>query len=134
MMPAKNAIQTHDTRAQESFRIFPDGRGHWCARKSDGMVAGVFFNRDAALRFADNESTATPALQRNAPLDGDIAMTQAPAPKSFKVRRAAILAQLAFVGFLLIGRVAAGVVDASVMPTLDTAIISDSSQAGSMNP
>jgi hypothetical protein len=53
---------------------------------------------------------------------------------SFKVRRAAILAQLAFVGFLLIGRLAAGVVDASVMPTLDTAIVSGSSQAGSVNP
>lgn len=38
------------------FRIYPDGHGHWCSRKSDGMVAGTFFTREAALRFAKNES------------------------------------------------------------------------------
>lgn len=134
MMSAKNALQPRDARAQESFRIFPDDRGHWCARKSDGMVVGIFFNRDAAIRFAHNESTAAPALKRNAVLDGDVAMMQAPTPMSFNVRRAAILAQLAFVGFLLIGRVAAGVVDASVMPTFDTTIVSGSPQASSVNP
>ena len=132
MTLTKNAIQLRDTRAQESFRIFPDGRGHWCARKDDGMVAGIFFNRDAALRFAHNESTA--GLKCNAVLGGDIAMTQAPTPMSFKMRRAAILAQLAFVGFLLIGRVAAGVVDASVTPSFDSATTSDSVAAGLVNP
>jgi hypothetical protein len=134
MMSAKIAIQPRDTRAQESFQIFPDGRGHWCARKSDGMVEGIFFNRDAALRFAHNESAAAPAVKRNAVLHGDIAMTQAQLPMSFKMRRAAILAQLAFVGFLLIGRVAAGVVDASVMPSFDSASVPESVQAGSANP
>jgi hypothetical protein len=131
MMSARNANQLRDMRAQESFQVFPDGRGHWCARKSDGMVEGIFFNRDAALRFAHNESADCLAPKRKPSLDGDIAMTQPQAPISFKVRRAAILAQLAFVGFLLIGRVAAGVVDTSVMPSLDSASVSNSAQAGS---
>jgi len=133
MMSVKNAIQLRDTRGQESFCIFPDGRGHWYVYKNDGLVAGIFFNRDAALRFARDETTDQPAPKRNVAFDGDIAMTQELAPMPFKVRRAAILAQLAFVGFLLMGRVAASVIDASVTPTLDPTVVSDSSKPGSVN-
>ena len=56
MMSSTNLILQRDACAQASFRIFPDGRGHWCACKDDGMVSGVFFNRDAAIRFARHES------------------------------------------------------------------------------
>ena len=33
------------------FEIFPEG-GHWCARRSDGLVCGLFRNRADAERFA----------------------------------------------------------------------------------
>jgi hypothetical protein len=120
MMSTKNAIQPRDTRTPESFRIFPDGRGHWYAYKNDGLVAGIFFNQDAAIRFARDESPNDPSPKRNAALDGDTAVRQAQAPIASKVRRAVILAQIAFVGFLLIGRVAASVVDASALPSFDS--------------
>jgi hypothetical protein len=29
--------------------------GHWCARRSDGMVRGTFFERSDAVRFARRE-------------------------------------------------------------------------------
>ena len=38
-----------------SFEIFRDQIGHWCARRTDGMVCGTFFERDAAVRFARRE-------------------------------------------------------------------------------
>ena len=37
------------------FEIFPEG-GHWCARRSDGLVCGLFRNRAEAERFARMES------------------------------------------------------------------------------
>jgi len=37
------------------FLIFPDRNGHWCSRKADGLVAGTFFTREAAIRFAKDE-------------------------------------------------------------------------------
>ena len=37
------------------FEIFRDQIGHWCARRTDGMVCGTFFERDAAVRFARRE-------------------------------------------------------------------------------
>lgn len=133
MMSAKNAIQPRDAHAQESFRIFSDGRGHWCAHKNDGMVAGTFVNRDAAIRFVRKESAYCSALKHNVVLDGDIAMTKLQVPTLVKVRRFSILAQLAFVGFLLMGRVAASVIDASVVPSVDAVSVSDSASAGSVN-
>jgi len=33
------------------FEIFPEG-GHWCARRSDGLVCGLFRDRAEAERFA----------------------------------------------------------------------------------
>jgi hypothetical protein len=55
MMLSNNAIRS-EAAARDGFCVFPDGHGHWCACKDDGMVAGTFFNRDAALRFARAES------------------------------------------------------------------------------
>ena len=37
------------------FEIFRDGGGHWCARRSDGLVGGVFRDRAEAERFARME-------------------------------------------------------------------------------
>src|SRR5882757_5328154 len=52
MIASKNPNQQpRGVSAPESFRIFPDGHGHWCARKRNGMVAGTFFNRDDAIRL-----------------------------------------------------------------------------------
>jgi hypothetical protein len=132
-MSAKNTTQLRAARAQQNFRVFPGGSGHWYAYKDDGLVAGIFFNRDAALRFVRDERSASATPERSAALGGDIAKTPAQVPMAFSRRRAAILAQLAFVGFLLIGRVAAGVVDASVMPAFDSTIVSGSPQVGSAN-
>lgn len=39
-----------------AFEIYRDGYGHWCARRSDGLVFGLFKERKAALRFARDES------------------------------------------------------------------------------
>ena len=36
------------------FEIFLEG-GHWCARRSDGLVCGLFRERAAAERFARTE-------------------------------------------------------------------------------
>jgi len=55
------------------------------------------------------------------------AMTRRNALKSFTVRRFAVLLQLACVGLLLVGRIAAGVVDGSVTPPIGSAIVAGSS-------
>ena len=49
-----------------SFRVFPDGRGHWCADKNDGTVSGIFFSRAAAIRFARDESDYESGLKTGA--------------------------------------------------------------------
>ena len=49
-----------------SFRIFSDGRGHWCADKDDGTVSGIFFSRAAAIRFARVESEYESGLKTGA--------------------------------------------------------------------
>jgi hypothetical protein len=41
------------------FEIFPEG-GHWCARRSDGLVCGLFRNRADAERFARLEDETGP--------------------------------------------------------------------------
>jgi rare lipoprotein A (peptidoglycan hydrolase) len=46
----------HSARAAVTFRIFRTSAGRWCACKGDGMVAGTFFDHDAAVRFAQRES------------------------------------------------------------------------------
>jgi hypothetical protein len=51
----------------------------------------------------------------------------------FKTQRVAILLQLAFVAILLVGRVAATVVDSSVMPTAAPATVSGSAGVGPAN-
>ena len=37
------------------FHIFRNSIGRWCALSDDGMVLGIFFLRDAAIRFARDE-------------------------------------------------------------------------------
>ena len=39
-----------------TFHIFQNRIGRWCALSDDGMVLGIFFKRDAAIRFARDES------------------------------------------------------------------------------
>ncbi|MDR3528320.1 MAG: hypothetical protein P4L57_13680 [Rhizomicrobium sp.] len=38
-----------------TFRVFRDELGHWCARRSDGLVFGVFREKAAAVSFARRE-------------------------------------------------------------------------------
>lgn len=38
-----------------SFDIFRDNAGHWCARRCDGLVCGIFRERRDAERFARRE-------------------------------------------------------------------------------
>jgi hypothetical protein len=52
----------------KGFRVFPDGRGHWCADKDDGTVSGIFFSRTAAIRFARKENDYDLALKSGAVL------------------------------------------------------------------
>ncbi|HEY2836305.1 MAG TPA: hypothetical protein VGI89_07030 [Rhizomicrobium sp.] len=49
------------------FEIFPEG-GHWCARRSDGLVCGLFRNRADAERFArlEDESGQPSPCQESA--------------------------------------------------------------------
>ncbi len=46
------------------FEIFPEG-GHWCARRSDGLVCGLFRDRAEAERFARLEDEIQPPQSRN---------------------------------------------------------------------
>jgi hypothetical protein len=41
------------------FEIFRES-GHWCARRSDGLVGGVFRDRAEAERFARMEDAPAP--------------------------------------------------------------------------
>ena len=45
-----------------TFHIFQNKIGRWCALSDDGMVLGIFFKRDAAVRFARDESDQVPPL------------------------------------------------------------------------
>jgi hypothetical protein len=59
MSPAQVATPLSDPKDSPNpahFQIFRDDHGHWCARKDDGMIAGTFFDRRAALHFAQRES------------------------------------------------------------------------------
>ena len=42
------------------FEIFRDDGGHWCARRQDGLVGGVFRDRAEAERFARLEEEIQP--------------------------------------------------------------------------
>lgn len=42
------------------FEIFRDDAGHWCARRSDGLVGGMFRDRSEAERFARLEDEISP--------------------------------------------------------------------------
>jgi hypothetical protein len=59
---SNNAVRS-EAPAGDDFCVFPDGHGHWRACKDDGMVAGTFFSRDAALRFARAESEHWSAMK-----------------------------------------------------------------------
>jgi hypothetical protein len=43
------------------FEIFRDDGGHWCARRQDGLVGGVFRDRAEAERFARMEEEILPS-------------------------------------------------------------------------
>ena len=44
------------------FSVLPTADGRWCAKREDGLVAGTFFGREDAIRFARSESTGIPVL------------------------------------------------------------------------
>jgi hypothetical protein len=44
------------------FTVYQNEYGRWCARTQDGMTAGTFFDRAAALRFARQEGFGFPVL------------------------------------------------------------------------
>jgi hypothetical protein len=52
-------VSIHQTySASPVFRIYRTEGGRWCARASDGSVGGTFFERSAALRFAEREGAS----------------------------------------------------------------------------
>jgi len=55
-------MATHLTPASSAkqFEIFTDRAGHWCARRSDGLVVGLFVDRASALRFVRLEGLTGP--------------------------------------------------------------------------
>jgi hypothetical protein len=46
------------------FEVFRDSRGRWRARRSDGLVEGLFVDRHSAVRFARRENPGAPLLLR----------------------------------------------------------------------
>jgi len=52
------------------FDVFQNDHGRWCARAEDGLMAGTFFDRDAAIRFARRESVGIPVLVLHIEPDG----------------------------------------------------------------
>jgi hypothetical protein len=40
------------------FSVFRDLKGRWCARRADGLVGGLFREKEAALRFVRREGGA----------------------------------------------------------------------------
>lgn len=57
-------MSIHQAYSRNSvFRIYRNDAGRWCASKADGLVAGVFFERSAALRFAEREGARMQVLE-----------------------------------------------------------------------
>jgi hypothetical protein len=50
------------SQARMIFHIGQQASGGWCVNSADGMVGGIFFERDAAIRFARRESVGIPVL------------------------------------------------------------------------
>ena len=50
------------SQARTIFRIGQQASGRWCVSSADGMIGGIFFERDAAIRFARRESVGIPVL------------------------------------------------------------------------
>ena len=46
----------------QRFEIFLNERGRWQAWRADGMVLGIFFKREDAIRFARHECDERAAL------------------------------------------------------------------------
>jgi hypothetical protein len=59
-MSVARDVGSRSARGFADFVIFPDGSGHWCSQKADGTVAGTFFTREAAIRFAKEEGLGLP--------------------------------------------------------------------------
>ena len=53
-------MSIHQTySATPVFRIYRTEIGRWCARSLDGAIGGTFFDREAALRFAEREGAVS---------------------------------------------------------------------------
>jgi hypothetical protein len=48
-----------------TFEVFRDTRGRWRARRSDGLVEGLFLDQLSAVRFARRENPGGPLLLRS---------------------------------------------------------------------
>ena len=58
-----------------AFEIFQDGRGRWRARRSDGLVDGLFVDQLSAVRFARRECPQGGIVIRNRPATAGLAPT-----------------------------------------------------------
>jgi hypothetical protein len=68
-------VSIHQTYSANSiFRVYRTRTGRWCASTGDGAIGGVFFERSAALRFAEREGDGRVVV-----LDGDLASHFGPA-------------------------------------------------------
>ena len=47
------------------FEVFRDTRGRWRARRSDGLVEGLFLDQLSAVRFARRENPGGQLLLRS---------------------------------------------------------------------
>jgi hypothetical protein len=67
-MSAQSEVEPSPFRARRDpsaiFEIFQNQLGRWYAKRADGMVLGIFFKREDAVRFArrECEGTAPPLL------------------------------------------------------------------------
>lgn len=67
-MSAQSEVEPSSFRTRRdpstTFEIFQNQLGRWYAKRVDGMVLGIFFKREDALRFARREcdGMASPLL------------------------------------------------------------------------
>ena len=55
MSNAARVAQSSTTDLSKIFSLFPDGAGWWRVRRADGLVFGIFFDRDSAVRFVHHQ-------------------------------------------------------------------------------
>jgi hypothetical protein len=61
--PLAEVPQSRHADRTSVFQIFQNRLGRWYALRADGMVLGIFFKREDAVRFARRESSEANALK-----------------------------------------------------------------------